>query len=253
MQEKQTPAALVKALCRQQQQCWQRGERPLAETFLEQYPTLAGDPTCAVELIFQEFLLREQLGEAPRPEEFIQRFPQFAQQLQLVFQVDRQIGEEWPENVAASTAGTKAEAGRNRPPSADYEILGELGRGGMSVVYQARQRGLNRLVALKRIRDGARAGAEQRQRFRTEAEAIARLRHPNIVQIFEVGEEDGNPYFSLEFMDGGNLAAKLGGAPQPARTAAELVAMLTRAMQAAHAQGDHPPRPEAGQRTVGSE
>jgi WD40 repeat protein/serine/threonine protein kinase len=128
-------------------------------------------------------------------------------------------------------------AASDRPPSADYEIVGELGRGGMSVVYQARQRGLNRLVALKRIRDGACAGAEQRQRFRTEAEAIARLQHPNIVQIFDVREEDGSPYFSLEFMDGGNLAAKLGGAPQPARTAAQLVATLARAMQAAHAQG----------------
>ena len=128
-------------------------------------------------------------------------------------------------------------AATDRPPSAAYEIVTELGRGGMSVVYQARQRGLNRLVALKRIRDGARAGAEQRQRFRTEAEAIARLQHPNIVQIFDVGEEDGSPFFSLEFMDGGNLAAKLGGTPQPARTAAQLVATLARAMQAAHAQG----------------
>jgi WD40 repeat protein/serine/threonine protein kinase len=128
-------------------------------------------------------------------------------------------------------------AASDRPPSADYEIVAELGRGGMSVVYQARQRGVNRLVALKRIRDGACAGAEQRQRFRTEAEAIARLQHPNIVQIFDVREEGGSPYFSLEFIDGGNLAAKLGGAPQPARTAAHLVATLARAMQAAHAQG----------------
>jgi WD40 repeat protein/serine/threonine protein kinase len=128
-------------------------------------------------------------------------------------------------------------AASDRPQTADYEIVAELGRGGMSVVYQARQRGLNRLVALKRIRDGACAGAEQRQRFRTEAEAIARLQHPNIVQIFDVREEGGSPYFSLEFMDGGNLAAKLGGAPQPARTAAQLVATLARAMQAAHALG----------------
>jgi WD40 repeat protein/serine/threonine protein kinase len=237
MAEQQTPADLVKVLCREQQQCWQRGERPRAEAYLQQYPTLADEPTCAVELIFQEFLLREQLGDAPRPEEFIQRFPRFAQQLQLVFQVDRQIGEEWRKNGTASTAATDTVAGTDRPLGADYEIVGELGRGGMSVVYQARQRALNRLVALKHIRDGARAGAEQRQRFRTEAEAIARLHHPNIVQIFDVGEEDAGPYFSLEFMDGGNLAAKLGGAPQPARTAAQLVATLARAMQVAHTHG----------------
>ncbi len=228
----QTPAALVKLLCHQQQQCWQKGERPRAESYLEQYPTLAADPTCAVELIFQEFLLREQLGEAPQPEEFVQRFPQFAHQLRLLFQVDRQIGEEWPQDDAVADASTN-----DRPPSPNYEILGELGRGGMSIVYRARQRGLNRLVALKRIREGALAGAEHRRRFRTEAEAIARLHHPNIVQIFHVGEEDGSPFFSLELMDGGNLAAKLGGVPLPARAAAELVATLARAMQAAHAQG----------------
>jgi DNA-binding beta-propeller fold protein YncE/tRNA A-37 threonylcarbamoyl transferase component Bud32 len=236
MGEEPTPAVLVKLLCSQQQQCWQRGQRTQAESYLEQYPTLAENPTCAVELIFQEFLLREQLGEAPRPEEFVQRFPQFAQQLKLVFQVDRQIGEEWPPEAAAP-ARTEAAAGMDRPPSADYEIVGELGRGGSSVVYQARQLGLNRMVALKRIRDGTHAGSEQRQRFRIEAEAIARLQHPHIVQIFEVGEEDGGPYFSLEFMEGGSLAAKLGGNPQPARAAAQLVQRLARAMQAAHAQG----------------
>ncbi len=120
---------------------------------------------------------------------------------------------------------------------AGYEILGELGRGGMGVVYKARQLKLDRLVALKMILAGAHAGEHDRERFRTEAEAAARLQHPHIVQIHEIGEHDGRPYFSLELVDGGTLAQKIGGTPQPAREAAALVATLARAIHYAHQQG----------------
>src|SRR5262249_19128079 len=128
-------------------------------------------------------------------------------------------------------------------PAADYPringhvILGELGRGGMGVVYKARQTALNRLVALKMLLAGGHAGTEPLKRFHTEAEAVARLVHPNIVHIYEVGEQDGLPYFSLEFVDEGSLAKKLAGRPQPARDAAELVETLARAMHHAHQHG----------------
>jgi eukaryotic-like serine/threonine-protein kinase len=115
-----------------------------------------------------------------------------------------------------------------------YEILGELGRGGMGVVYKARQVGLGRVVALKMILTGGHAGAAERERFRTEAQAIARLQHPNIVQVHDVGEHEGNPFFSLEFCTGGGLDRKLGGAPLSPPEAARLVATLAQAMQAAH-------------------
>ena len=85
-------------------------------------------------------------------------------------------------------------------------MLEELGRGGMGVVYKARHIGLNRLVAVKVILDSSHADPLQLARFRAEAEAVARLQHPNIVQIYDVGEQEGRPYFSLEFVDGGNLA-----------------------------------------------
>ena len=117
-----------------------------------------------------------------------------------------------------------------------YEILGELGRGGMGVVYQARQTKLNRLVALKMILAGSHAGAADLARFRTEAEAVARLQHPNIVQVYEVGEHEGMPFFSLEFCGGGSLEKKLDGTPLPPKEAAALVETLARAMQAAHEQ-----------------
>lgn len=120
---------------------------------------------------------------------------------------------------------------------AGYEILGVLGRGGMGVVYKARQPGLKRLVALKMILAGGHASAEDLARFRSEAEAVAHLQHPNIVQVYEIGEDEGRPYFSLEFVDGTSLSQKLAGKPQTSRQAAEMIHVLAQAMAAAHARG----------------
>jgi hypothetical protein len=120
------------------------------------------------------------------------------------------------------------------PAVAGYELLDELGRGGMGVVYRARQVRANRTVALKMILAGGYAGEAELARFRTEAEAIGRLQHPNIVQVFEVSEHEGRPFFSLEFCPGGSLARRLDGRPLPAAEAARLVETLARAMQVAH-------------------
>jgi serine/threonine protein kinase len=117
---------------------------------------------------------------------------------------------------------------------AGYEILEELGRGGMGVVYKARQLGLNRLVALKAIRAGRDAEPDQRARFRAEAEAVARLKHPHIVQVYEFGEHHGQPFYSLEYVDSGNLGQKTGGTPQPPDQAARLVEIPARAAHATH-------------------
>ncbi|MFO0880678.1 MAG: protein kinase [Gemmataceae bacterium] len=118
-----------------------------------------------------------------------------------------------------------------------YEILGELGRGAMGVVYKARQVGLKRLVALKMILAGGQASSTEILRFRTEAEAVARLQHPNIVQVFEIGEHQGLPYFSLEFVEGGCLADRLGVTTLPVHEAAQIVAKLADGMAFAHESG----------------
>ena len=118
-----------------------------------------------------------------------------------------------------------------------YEILSELGRGGMGVVYLARQIGLNRAVALKMILSGEHAGPAERERFRREAQAVAALQHPNIVQIYDVGEAEGRPYLAFEYVGGGTLADFLDGQPWPAKPAADLVEALARAIYVAHLQG----------------
>src|SRR5262245_14824822 len=123
------------------------------------------------------------------------------------------------------------------PHVAGYEVVEELGRGGMGVVYKARHLGLNRPVALKMILSGGHAGDAERHRFKAEAEAVARLQHPNIVQIYEVGEQDGRPFLCLEFVEGVGLDKALKGQPQPPEIAAQIVRELAGAVQFAHERG----------------
>jgi WD40 repeat protein/tRNA A-37 threonylcarbamoyl transferase component Bud32 len=144
-------------------------------------------------------------------------------------------GSEAPTLLAANAP--PAGPAPTRPAVAGYEILAELGRGGMGVVYKARHVRLNRLVALKMILAGSHARPEDLARFSAEAEAVAGLRHPHIVQIYDVGEQGGLPYFSLEFVEGGTLDGRLDGTPWQGPRAAELVETLARAVQAAHDRG----------------
>lgn len=123
------------------------------------------------------------------------------------------------------------------PTIEGFEIEGILGKGGMGVVYRARQMSLKRLVALKMILTGGHADAEDLARFRAEAESVARLQHPNIVQIHAVGESEGRPYFALEFVEGGSLDRTLKGQPQDPAKAAALMETLARAVHAAHQRG----------------
>ena len=142
-----------------------------------------------------------------------------------------------PDTAAAS--GRQAASPPLTPPRwvADYRLLEELGRGGMSVVYKAQQAHPERVVALKMILAGSHTEPSRRARFLAEADAIARLQHPRIVQIYESGEHDGLPFLALEFMEGGSLARRLGGRPQPPREAAGLLEALAMAVDYAHSQG----------------
>ena len=232
------------------------GEPARAEDYLTRFPQSAGDPDLALPLIVREYELRQRREPQLTREEYTARFPQFRDALadrlcRVKGAVTRVTA--WADPLREpgtsvrepsdrdGTADSLAPAERPPAPTAfpvipGYEILGELGRGGMGVVYQARQVRLNRVVALKMILAGEHARPEDLVRFLTEAEAIARLQHPHIVQIFEVGSHAGLPYFAMEYLEGGSLSRKLQGLPLPAPEAVRLVETLARAMQAAHAQ-----------------
>jgi hypothetical protein len=144
--------------------------------------------------------------------------------------------------VPPEEAATLAPAGvpppaEERPSVPGYEIHEELGRGGMGVVYKARQVSLNRFVALKMVLAGPYAGADQLARFRVEAEAVAQLQHPGIVQIHEIGSHAGHSYLALEYVPGGTLNHHCAGKPLPPIEAARLVEALARAVQCAHQRG----------------
>ena len=138
-----------------------------------------------------------------------------------------------------SSANEDSEPASSTPQKhfGDYELLAEIARGGMGVVYKARQISLNRIVGLKMIKSGELAGEDEVQRFRTEAEAAAQLDHPNIVGIYEVGEQNGQHFFSMGFVEGVGLDEKLKDGPLPPREAAELIATIADAVQYAHDKG----------------
>jgi tetratricopeptide (TPR) repeat protein len=186
------------------------------EAYVARFPCLH-EKEVVRRLLQQEYRVRRLYGHAADEANLQSRFPEFG-------------------SVEPPTVPTKPSSSETLPlPQVPgYEVLGELGRGGMGVVYKARQQGLNRLVALKTLRAGSSAHGSELARFRSEAEALARLRHPHIVQVYEVGEQDGQPFFALEFVEGGSLAERLADQPPTPREAAALTATLARAVHAAH-------------------
>jgi serine/threonine-protein kinase len=188
-------------------------------------------------------LLEEILDSGKTPEEVCrdcpELLPQVLQRWQEFRLIDAQVGALLPEpGTPLSTLLTPLVPHATGVPQVPgYAVEAELGRGGMGVVYKARHLRLNRTVALKMLLAGAYAGPHDLARFLREAEAEAGLQHPHIVQVHDVGEYDGRPYFTMEFVEGGSLADRLRGTPQPARQAAALLATLARAVQVAHQGG----------------
>lgn len=187
-------------------------------------------------------------GASPSAPEWLARYPEFAAELTEFFHAAarlRRVTVPLRQAVASDTPDPHitlpmieaAAAGEVCREFGGYELLEEIGRGGMGVVYRARQKGLNRLVALKVVRADEWASAGEAQRFRNEAEIVAALDHPSLVPVYEVGEEAGRPYFSMKLLEGVSLAEYLERYRDDPRTAARLVAEVARAVHHVHQRG----------------
>lgn len=232
------PADDLDAALDRQKKDWLEGSRPTVSDLLRD-SSLPSSHDVLLDLIYNEIVVREELGESPSLEEYIAQYPHLERDLRLHFEVHRAVQDEllastFEDGLGASTRENSSQSGTPGSNLGGYEIVGELGRGGMGIVYRARHRRLKRFVAIKMIQPDRRPSTRELARFRCESEAIARLHHPNIVQIFEVGEENGSPYLALELAEGGTLQQRLQDLPYEPRAAAGLIEFLARALQHAH-------------------
>src|SRR5262249_49234149 len=263
MTEPTTPASLrsvqrglLVRLLDEQSQRWRQGPGMPVEAYLRDHPTLAAAPEAALDLVYNEVLQRQGRGETPLLEEYACRFPHLADPLRARFEVHGALGASTtaadvplsvaPDGPTGPGTVTVTEGGMDHGQGGGvpgYEILGELGRGGMGIVYKARQVHADRLVALKVIRADRledfppQQRQEWLQRFRTEAQAAARLEHDHVVTVHEVGEHAGQPFYSMRYVEGQALAPLLRGGPLPGRRAAALLEAVARAVAHAHQHG----------------
>lgn len=240
---KMSLAGRIDDLCDAFEQKWKAGHRPEIEEHAEELSEPAR-ADLVLELLLIELQYRRLAGEHPTPSDYGERFS-----AEIVDTAFERLNSEIETVQLGTGDGSGTTQIKDRPvvesdvlnaagdSLGDYELLEEIARGGMGVVYKARQISLNRIVALKMIKAGELAGGEEIQRFISEAENAAKLDHPNIVPVFEVGECDGRHFFSMGLVDGISLADRLKDGPMLPREAAELVGTIAAAVQYAHDKG----------------
>jgi tetratricopeptide (TPR) repeat protein/tRNA A-37 threonylcarbamoyl transferase component Bud32 len=227
---------LMDSILDRQRRSWRQGGRPSIEELLAGC-SLQHDSEAQLDLVYNEVVVREELGEHPSKEEYGQRYPHLQGELDALFEVHCAVNDRiLNESSHETSERLPPDSGTPGPQVVDYELGELIGQGGMAVVYKARHRRLHRHVALKMLRPGRPPSSREAQRFETEAEAIARLQHPNIIQIFEIGQRDGLPYLALELAEQGTLAQRLQQVQFKPRAAAELAETLARAVHHAHEQ-----------------
>ena len=253
-------------------EAWLRGQRLRLEVLLESPDAHGLEVDSLLQLILTEYQLRSDQGETPVADEYVARFPALEERIRRLPQIrqamevakhelsaaeqqtvvpqiypdesvtvipDQQILESTyiPRLASSGNDNAAPQLGQRVKYFGDYELLSEIARGGMGVVYKARQANLNRIVALKMILSGQLASDDDIRRFYTEAEAAANLDHPGIVPVYEVGQHGGQHYFSMGFVDGQSLAGKLSEGPLAPPVAAELCRKVAEAIAYAHEKG----------------
>lgn len=202
-----SPLDLLSQLRADQRQRWQRGQRIPAETYREREAALRIDPELFLDLVYSEYLLREELGESPTLDEYVWRFPDFANELRLQFEVQQALARRpTPKEDSCPTPVEELDGMGQLGP---YRILRQLGVGGMGRVFEAEDVDLRRRVALKVPSPETAANPIARARFLREARAAASLRNDHIVTVFQVGEDRGVPYLAMELLTGVSLEDRL--------------------------------------------
>ncbi len=222
----------IDRLCDEFETAWRAGQEPRIEEYLNRVPEV-GQPRLLEELLAVEFDLLQQNDRTVDIESFRRWFPDDGPAIAAAPESQRRRRLV----INSERAGQIPIVGTTVQYFGDYELLEEIARGGMGVVYRARQVSLNRTVALKMILAGQLAGEEDVRRFHVEAESAANLDHPGIVPIHEIGEHDGQHYFSMGFVDGVSLAECIMERPLPPRHAAEIVRKVAQAIAYAHSRG----------------
>ena len=257
----------LQKLCRDQKRRWQRGLRVPVEAYLAKNPQIRSDEKLVIDFIYSEYCLRTELEAPPKPEEYMERFPEFENELRRLMGIEKTNGSEDPAPEDAALADmrdptistvappkddkTMADARATRAadtvmvPKAlkagqtfgRYELISELGRGGMGVVWKARDVNLDRFVAIKLILPSRFESETGVQRFRIEARAAARLDHHGIVTVHEFGEMEGQYFLCMAFVEGESLAKRLARGAMPIPEAVSIIREIAEAIQHAHDRG----------------
>jgi|GEM_PF-569431 serine/threonine protein kinase/WD40 repeat protein len=257
-------SGLAEARARQLQQ-WSGGEQITVEELLQEFPQLASDHDSILELLYAEYCLRLDRNEPTEPDEYFDRFPQLADRLRVIFQMHQAMddatasptsvwnlddtqriqlalrqnkdgGDDTPTFAAGITSFLPLQAAMTLELD-DYELTDVIGHGGMGIVYKAKQTSANRMVAVKMIRSAQLASKDELRRFQREIEAAAGLDHPNIVPIYQVGEANGQPYFSMALVNGPTLASRASVSPLETDEAVSIVRDASNAIHYAHEKG----------------
>lgn len=230
----------LEALLTKQELAWRAGNSITVEALLDHdgCPSVSQlDGEQLLTLICGEKSLCELSGRTPQLADYQRRFPSYEKQLSIQWEIDGLLLSRPYEasTTAADDRIASPRRPRKLPKSIDrYEVFSELGRGSMGVIYEAWDPRLKRRLAVKCLRSGVTAKDEDLRRIRAEAQAIGRLRHPHIVQVYDVGEWEGQPYLTMEFCEGGSLAERLGNKPMAHTTAASFVHKIALGVAAAH-------------------
>ncbi|HLW64003.1 MAG TPA: FHA domain-containing serine/threonine-protein kinase [Gemmataceae bacterium] len=222
MPEKSSAADELTQVLADQKQRWAKCDYVIVEEYQIRHPQLLADSECLLDLIYNEICLREAAGDRVELAEYQRRFPELIEPLSLQWEVHQAIQ-------------THADLAVTSIPG--YELLEEIGAGGMGLVYEAHDQRFNRLVAIKVIRPELAGKPEVRRRFMTEATAMSGLRHPQIVQVYQVGETATGPFLVMELIQGLSLETLLKLGPLPIGRAIEILMAITEAVRFAHQKG----------------